>query len=73
MTINIDDSIQDIVGKCPEAMEVLVNLGFDQMTNPLMLKTMGRFMTLPKASKAKNIPLDTIISALTEKGITVLL
>lgn len=73
MTIDINDTVQDIVEKCPEAMEVLVNLGFDQIANPLMLKTMGRFMTLPKASKAKSVPLERIISAFSDRGITVLL
>jgi hypothetical protein len=36
-----------------------------------MLKTMAKFMTLPKASKMKNIPMDRIIDAFGEKGITV--
>ncbi|MBO1264590.1 DUF1858 domain-containing protein [Proteiniclasticum sp. SCR006] len=57
--------------KCPESADVLKELGFDQIVNPVMLKTMAKFMTLPKASKMKNIPMDRIIDAFREKGITV--
>lgn len=71
MTIDINDSIQDLVMKCPEAAEVLKSLGFDQIVNPVMLKTMAKFMTLTKASKMKNIPMDIIIDAFREKGITI--
>ncbi|NCC79496.1 MAG: DUF1858 domain-containing protein [Clostridia bacterium] len=71
LTIDIKDSVQEIVMKCPEAAEVLKGLGFDQIVNPMMLKTMAKFMTLPKASKMKNIPMDRIIDAFGEKGITV--
>lgn len=71
MTIDLSDSIQDIVMKCPQAAEVLKDLGFEQIVNPVMLKTMAKFMTLPKASKMKNIPMDKIIEAFSEKGITV--
>ncbi len=71
MTFDLSDSVQDIVMKCPEAAEVLKNLGFEQIVNPVMLKTMAKFMTLPKASKMKNIPMDKITAAFTEKGITV--
>lgn len=71
MTIDINDSVQDIVMKCPEAAGVLKELGFDQIVNPVMLKTMAKFMTLPKASRMKNIPLDRILDAFREKGMTI--
>jgi len=71
LTIDINESIQDLVTKCPEAADVLKSLGFDQIVNPVMLKTMAKFMTLPKASKMKNIPMDIIIDAFREKGITI--
>lgn len=71
MTFDMNESIQDLVTKCPEAAEVLKSLGFDQIVNPVMLKTMAKFMTLPKASKMKNIPMDTIIDAFSKKGITI--
>jgi len=72
LTIDINESIQDLVMKCPEAADVLKKLGFEQIVNPVMLKTMAKFMTLTKASKMKNIPMDKIIDAFSEKGITII-
>ena len=72
MTIQMQDTVEEIVEKCPEAVDVLKSLGFDQITNPIMLKTMGKIMTLPKVSRAKNVPLETIIDAFSKSGITIL-
>ncbi|WP_312654507.1 DUF1858 domain-containing protein [Proteiniclasticum sp.] len=71
MTIDINDSILDIVTKCPEATEALKDLGFDKIVNPVMLKTMGKIMTLPKASAAKGIPMENIIEAFRNREITI--
>lgn len=67
----MQDTVQEIVEKCPKAIDVLRSLGFDQITNPIMLKTMGKIMTLPKVSRAKNVPLETIIKAFLKEGITI--
>lgn len=71
MTIQMQDTVQEIVEKCPKAIDVLRSLGFDQITNPIMLRTMGKIMTLPKVSRAKNVPLETIIEAFLKEGITI--
>lgn len=71
MTIDINDSILDIVTKNPEAADALKELGFEKIVNPVMLKTMGKIMTLPKASTAKGIPMERIIEAFKDKGITI--
>jgi len=71
LTIDINDSIFDIVTNCPEAADALKELGFDKIVNPVMLKTMGKIMTLPKASDAKGIPMEKIIEAFQNKGITI--
>ena len=72
MTIDINDSVLNIVTKCPDAAVVLKDLGFEQIVNPVMLKTMGKIMTLPKASKMKNIPMDRIMEAFENRGITII-
>jgi hypothetical protein len=33
-------------------------LGFENISNPAMLNTAGRFMTIPKGAAMKNISLD---------------
>lgn len=71
LTIDINDSIFDIVTNCPEAADALKELGFLKIVNPVMLKTMGKIMTLPKASEAKGLPMERIIEAFQTQGITI--
>lgn len=72
LTIGLEDSIEKIVTKHPEAVDILKGLGFDQITNPMMLKTVGRVMTLPKVAKAKDVSLEKILQAFRDQGITVM-
>lgn len=71
LTVDINDSIFDIVTNCPEAADALRELGFEKIVNPVMLKTMGKIMTLPKASEAKGLPMERIIEAFKTQGITI--
>jgi len=70
--ISLQDSVEEIVGKHPEAVHILQELGFSSIGNPLMLSTMGRFMTLPKAAVMKKVSLDEIKEAFRKNGIEVM-
>lgn len=69
--ISLQDSVEEIVGKHPEAVRILKELGFSNIGNPLMLSTMGKFMTLPKAAAMKKISLEEIKDAFRINGIEV--
>ena len=43
------------------------HLGFHEITKKAMLHSVRKFMTLPKGSKIKNIPMDKIIKVLEGK------
>ncbi|MNP63257.1 hypothetical protein D3C76_1586340 [compost metagenome] len=49
-------------------MDVMVELGFEQIAKPGMLQSAGRFMTIPKGARLKKIGLDTIKSAFQARG-----
>lgn len=70
--VSLKDSVDEIVRNHPEAVDILVGLGFSDIANPLMRSTVGKFMTLPKASGMKKIPLEEILRAFSEKGIEVM-
>jgi len=69
--ISLQDSVEEIVGKHLEAVHILKEFGFSSIGNPLMLSTMGKFMTLPKAAAMKKISLDEIKEAFRKNGIEV--
>ena len=70
--IDLEATVFTLVQQYPELKEILLNLGFSEIVNPIMFNTMGKIMTLKKGSKVKKIPLDQIIKTLEEKGFEVI-
>lgn len=67
--MDINSTVYDICKAHPQAVTVLKALGFENITNPLMMKTAGKVMTLPKASAMKGIPMEKIEEAMEAAGI----
>lgn len=66
--IDLNKTVYEIYLEVPEITEVLSELGFTDITKPGMLKTVGRFMTIPKGATMKKISLETIKDTLINKG-----
>jgi len=66
--IDLRKSVFEICTAEPEVAVILKGLGFTSITEPGMLQTAGRFMTIPKASAIKKIPLEKIIEEFKNKG-----
>ncbi|ADU28619.1 DUF1858 domain-containing protein [Evansella cellulosilytica] len=69
--INLNKSVYDLVTQFPEIKEIMVSIGFDNITKPGMLQTAGRVMTLPKGCRMKEIPLEKVIEEFEKHGFTV--
>ncbi|NLY96172.1 MAG: DUF1858 domain-containing protein, partial [Clostridiaceae bacterium] len=46
--IDLSKSVYEICKEYPEVVDIMRDLGFENITNPAMMKTAGRFMTIPK-------------------------
>ncbi len=66
--IDLNKSVHDLCRDYPDVVELLRGLGFDQITNPAMLNTAGRFMTIPKGAVMKGVDLGRIKRELESKG-----
>ena len=51
-----------------DIIEIMKDLGFDSITNPGMLSTVGRVMTISKGAAMKNIPIEKVKEKFKEKG-----
>lgn len=71
-TIDLKNTVYEIYQKTPEILDVLFELGFQDIIKPGMLNTAGRFMTIPKGAVMKKINLDLIKAKLEEKGYKVI-
>lgn len=70
--LDMKKTVFELTGEYPEIIDILKNLGFENITNPIMLKTAGKVMTIPKGAKMKGIELSTIVEKFREKGFTVI-
>lgn len=68
--INLKDNVAAICDAYPEVVDVLVGLGFTPLADPEHRRIMGVHVTIPEAAGRHDIPLETILHALEEKGFT---
>lgn len=69
--IDLNKTIYELTKEYPEFIEIMDQLGFHDITKKAMLQSVGKFMTLPKGAKMKNIPMEKIIVTLQENGFQV--
>lgn len=66
--INSNKNVYQLCKEYPEIKNILADLGFDAIKNPVMFNTVAKVMTIDKASKIKNIDMKEIIKKFEEKG-----
>ena len=69
--IDLSKSVYEIVTEYPELKEVMVELGFSEITKKAMLHSVAKIMTIPKGAVMKNISMDKIIDAFITAGFEV--
>lgn len=70
--LNLDKSVYELIKEYPEVEEVMRSLGFDSITNPAMLNTAGRIMTIPKGAFMKKMDIAVIEKAFEAQGFKII-
>ncbi len=70
--IDINKSVFELIKEYPEIANIMKIIGFESITDPLMVSTVGRYMTIPKGALMKKIDLETVIKEFEAKGFTVI-
>ena len=68
--IDINKNIYELCKEYPEIKNILYDLGFEAIKNPVIFNTMAKITTIDKASKIKNIDMKNIIKKFEENGFT---
>ncbi len=69
MTIlDINESVYNLTQAYPELIEILADIGFTEIKNPLVRQTIGRQMTLPRGAKMKGISWLQVVETLKKSG-----
>ncbi|PTY39344.1 DUF438 domain-containing protein [Brachyspira hampsonii] len=66
--INTNETIYNLCTKYPQIKEILFDLGFDKIKNPIMFNTVSKVMTLDKAIKMKSIDIEKLRKKFNEHG-----
>lgn len=67
-TIDLNKTVYELCSEYPEVQEILIKLGFKDLATPSMLKTVGKFMILPKGAAMKRIELELIKETFRKEG-----
>ena len=68
--LDLSKSVYDLVKAYPEVTEIMKRLGFSEITNKVMLNSVGKIMTIPKGAKMKGISMMDIVGAFMKAGFT---
>ncbi|WP_027438225.1 DUF438 domain-containing protein [Lachnospira multipara] len=66
--INLKKSVYELCNEYPELIDILLELGFTEVTKPGILNTMGKVMTIPKGAIMKKIDMVDVVLALKNNG-----
>lgn len=70
--LDMKRNVHDLATEFPEVIDIMIELGFKDISNPVALNTMGRVMTIPKGSQIKGIDLESIVNMFEDKGFEVI-
>ena len=68
--LDLSKSVYDLVKEYPEVADIMKELGFSEITNKVMLNSVGKIMTIPKGAKMKGVSMIDIVSAFMKAGFT---
>ena len=66
--LDLNRSVYELVTQYPELTDVMVKLGFTEITKKPVLHSVGKLMTIPKGAKAKNISMTDVVTVLMAEG-----
>ena len=68
--LDLSKSVYDLVTEYPEVIDIMKGLGFSEITNKVMLNSVGKIMTIPKGAKMKGVSMVDIVGAFMKAGFT---
>ena len=66
--VDFQKTVYDLCEEDPFVIEIMKELGFEQITKQGMLKTAGRVMTISKGARMRGIELSDIVQTFAKHG-----
>jgi len=71
-TVDFNKTILQLSKEDPEIIEIMKDLGFEDISKPGMINTAGRIMTISKGARMKNLDIEFIKEVFIDKGYEIL-
>jgi hypothetical protein len=68
IVLQANNTIYNWVSNHPELVEILKELGFNEIVKPGMIQTVGRIMTIKKGCMMRDIDFNYVVSELEKRG-----
>ncbi len=69
--LSFSKTVNELCNQYPELVEIMKEIGFENIVNPRMLVTVGRIMTIPKGAAMRGLDLAEIKVEFEKRGFTV--
>lgn len=69
--IDLDKTIFELTDQYPELVEILAQMGFLGVKNPLIRNTLGRKTTLREGCKKQGKDIEVVVEELRRKGFSI--
>ena len=69
--LDFNKTVAELVEEFPEFQQAMAEIGFKEITNPMVLNVMGRVMTVPKGVAIKGLNLEDVVRELESRGFTI--
>lgn len=66
--IDVSIPVAQVIDQHPEVLDLLVELGFKPLANPIMRNTFGRKVSLKQGSNLEGTPMEKIVQTLEANG-----
>ena len=66
--IDVSIPVAQVIDQHPEVLDLLVELGFKPLANPIMRNTVGRKVSLKQGSNLEGAPMEKIVQTLEANG-----
>ena len=69
--LDFSKTVAELVEEFPEFQQAMAEIGFKEITNPMVLNVMGRVMTVPKGAAIKGMRLEDVVRELEARGFAI--
>ncbi|AXY25101.1 hypothetical protein CL176_03125 [Suicoccus acidiformans] len=66
--VDLDIPVADVLDNQPELLDLLVNIGFKPLANPIMRQSVGKVVSLRRGAKMIGIPMTQLVKELIWNG-----